>query len=904
MNENEAQINIIPVGEEEQEILAPKKPWYRIFLEDNPVGRFLYKHRLGLGLFFLPVIIMYLIYCCFGVHPFGDMSVLVLDLNGQYVSYYELLRDAVWGDRSLLYSWSRNLSGETMGIFGYYLASPFMWIVVLLPRKMILGAIEIMQLAKVGCCGLSMGYYLRKSQKAKESSQIIFGVSYALMTYIIVELMNPMWIDGMIWLPVILLGIEKLVDKGKMLPFIIPLAVMFMSHFYIGYMIGFFCALYFIYYIFSRPGRVICEHWFMAGVKFALSAVVSVLASAIVLIPVYSSLSLGKLEFSEPDFTPKSQFDIFQFLSKLYQNTYDTVKPEGLPMIACGTIIMILIPLFFLNREIKPKEKLANAGLMLAVFLSMYVSTVDIAWHGFQVPNWLPYRYSFTLCFMMIICAFRAFEHLSGVSYKEICVTAFGWIALLAFINKQEYMHVYLLETVWYCIGAIVLITGAVYFVKKSPKRAAMISCAALVFVDIFINGLWTVYSIDYDVVYSTYSSYVPYTEDGREIVKQLKERDDGLYRVEKTFHRTVNDPIGMGYAGISHSSSTMNSPVLKTLKSLGYGMQGHFTKYTGYTPLTDMLFGIKYLMYKKNEYSGDSVPTTDDIARIGYENQIKHPYDIYSLIMTPETTGVDDIEVYENPYALPVAYMASTNVLEADLSSNDPIKNQEQLLGAILGDRSGKYFHQIFPRFTDTTNCTTATTGDHIMYQTAVEGKDSYVEFTVDVDTDRPIFAFFPTLYQRQCNMWLKADSWDIENYAFVDYFFRGENYSILNLGSFEPGESFKLRMTLANGEAIFSEVLFYSADTDAIAEAYEKLSAGGLKLSEHTDTHLKGTVTAGEDQVLFTTIPYEPGWTIKVDGNEVEPEVALGSLIAVPMEAGEHEIEMKFFPDCLPRR
>ena len=873
-------------------------------LELTRFGRWILRHRVGLCAFFLPMLIMYLVYCCFGVHPFGDMSVLVLDLNGQYVSYYEMFRDAIWGDGSLIYSWSRNLSGETMGMFGYYLASPFMWIVVLLPRRMILGAIEIMELLKVGCCGLSMAYYLKRSKGARESSQIIFSVSYALMTYIVVELMNPMWIDGMIWLPIILLGIERLVDEGKMLPFILPLTVMFISHFYIGYMIGFFCALYFIYYIFSRPKKIVAPHWFAAGLKFAASAVISVLSSAIVLIPVYNSLSLGKLEFSTPDFTPKTQFNVVQFLSKLLSNSYDTVHPEGLPMIACGTIMLLLVPLFFLNAKISPKEKISSALLMLSVFGCMYVSTVDIAWHGFQVPNWLPFRYSFTFSFLMIVAAFRAFENLDGVSYKEICLTAFCWVIFLIYLRQQDYYYIYTLETLWFGVLALSVFAALLYICKKYPRRVSVTVTAVFVCVEIFLNSLWTVFAIDYDVVYSTYTSYAPYFKDGREIVSQLEERDGGLYRVEKTFHRTVNDPIGMGYAGISHSSSTMNTPVLNMLKSLGYGMQGHYTKYTGQTPLTDSLFGIKYIMYKESKPTDDdegNPPDQDDLDRLKYENEIKRPNKAYKKILTPSETRVDDIEVYENPYALPIAYMASSRIANLTLDSKDPISNQEALLSAILGEHNSDVFEQIYPRFTDTTNCSTATTGDHIWYTTTVEGRDSYVEFTLDIDTDEAIFAFFPTIYQRQCNMWEKADSWDIKDFAFVDYFFTGEYYSILNLGSFEPGDTVRLRMTLANGEVLFSDVLFYKLNTKALAEAYARIAAGGLNVTEHSDTFVKGSVNAAEDGILMTTVPYEPGWTIKVDGQEVEPVVLLDSLIGVELSAGEHEITMKFFPDYL---
>ena len=43
-------------------------------------------------------------------------------------------------------------------------------------------------------------------------------------------------------------GLEVLIDKGKMLWFVIPLALMFMANFYIGWMTAFFSVLYFLYY--------------------------------------------------------------------------------------------------------------------------------------------------------------------------------------------------------------------------------------------------------------------------------------------------------------------------------------------------------------------------------------------------------------------------------------------------------------------------------------------------------------------------------------------------------------------------------------------------------------------------------------------------------------------------------
>ena len=871
------------------------------FRDKNKFTRWLYEHRLGFLIFFLPVFVMYAVYAAFGVHPWGDESVLVLDLNGQYVSYYEAFRDAIWGDGSLIYNWSRNLSGEAFGIFGYYLASPFMWIIVLLPRTMMCGALEIMELAKVGSCAVAFAYYLKKSKNAKPSTQVIFSFIYALMTYIVVELMNPMWIDGMILLPIILLGIEELVDKGKMLRLLISLSVMFFVHFYIGYMIGFFSAIYFIYYNFSRPGHAVAPNFFKSCGKFFITAVVSVMNACIVLIPVYNSLKLGKLEFSTPDFTPKAQFDIWQFLSKLFPLTYDTVRPEGLPMIACGTLVLMLVPLFFLNRRIKMKEKVSSAILLLVIFASMYISTIDIAWHGFQVPNWLPYRYSFTFSFILIVMAARAFENIRGVTIKEIGLTFFSYVVLVFFLETRAYAHFVTFGAVWVSVFILAVYFALLYIFRKHRVKGMAALIMVFVMAETFASSLYTICCIDSDVVYSRYSSYQDYFKDGREVVSQIKEADDGLFRMEKTFHRTVNDPIGMNFAGLSHSSSTMNTPVLLMLKSLGFVYQGHSTKYTGSTLITDAVFGVKYLMHKEDEI----VLTEDEQEnnRLIIQNELKLPHSSYQKIMTPDDTGVDDIDVYENPYALPIGFAASTDILSVTLDSDNAFDNQNALLNGLVGKnkdgRDYNFFNSLYMIDYTTENVTTSiVNGDHTKYTVETAGRDAYVEMSFTPRTDDVIYLYMPTLWQRQLNLWIKAENWDVKNYPFLTYYYEGENYCIATIGEPEPGVKFSIRMTLAKDEAYIKDKFVVQLDTDLFEEKINELQNGGWNIEEHSATHIKGDVTIGEGQLFFTTIPYEPGWNITVDGKKVEPVKALDSLIAIEMEPGTHTVEMTFFP------
>ena len=201
--------------------------------------------------FFIPAIIMLAIYFAFGHKPFGDISVLTLDLNAQYVYFYEALREFLHGDASLLYSFSRSLGGEFMGIYAYYIASPLSFLVALFPEERMLEALLALFMLKGGLCGLTFGFYMHKNaKKPNKLAIIIFSICYALSSYAIIQQHNTMWIDAVMWLPLITLGIESIIKHGKFKLYVVALSIAVFSNYYIGYMLCFYCAIYFFIYYF------------------------------------------------------------------------------------------------------------------------------------------------------------------------------------------------------------------------------------------------------------------------------------------------------------------------------------------------------------------------------------------------------------------------------------------------------------------------------------------------------------------------------------------------------------------------------------------------------------------------------------------------------------------------------
>lgn len=821
--------------------------------------------------FLIPAAVLFGVFAAFGYHPFGDMSPLVLDLNGQYIYYFEALRDAFWGDGSIFMSWSRNLNGEFMGILAYYLASPFSIIVVLLPRSMILVSVMIMQLAKIGSSGVAMFYYLKKSKGHWDGTAIIFSTLYALMSYSVVQLMDPMWLDGLIYLPLIVYGVEKLIDSGKSLRMIVPLALTFMANFYIGWMTAIFTVIYFfVYYFFMRKedGEA-SSKLIKTCVRFGLGAIAAGLLAAWILLPTYFSLKLGKLEFTQPNFSLRPQFQLFDFFTKLLPESYDTVRPEGLPFVYCGVLTLIMIPLYFLNSNIERRKKGGNALILGTLLICMYLSTVDIVWHGLQVPNWIPYRYSFLFSFIMLSMAAEAFQRIEGISFKQLVLTGVAWMIYVLYVDKQDYAYLDTSIAIWFTIicliGYLLLVN---YYKNHATVRTAPLVILILVVGELFGGGLQTLKAVNKDVVYSRYSSYEPYISNGRALVEELDRYDGGFYRAEKTFHRTVNDNLAFGIRGISHSSSTLNAKAIKLLDNLGFTCGGHYIKYNGATYATDALLGIKYVITKDKD--------------TGYN-------DGEAVLQR------GDMKVYENPNALSLGYMVDSSIADVVLLEDDPFVNQNKIISRMLGLGYHEYFHKIELDEVKLENLETSLVSGHTRYKPIIEGQNAQLEFLFNAPTEDIIYMFFPSVYvhDREMNVWI--------NKEYADQYFGVANYSIKTIGRFNKNQPVSVITTLTKEDAYMKDHWFYYLDEADLKGAINELKQNQWNITDYSDTYLEGTVTAKEGQILFTTVAAEPGWTVRVDGEKVEPVTLLDGVLGIPVPAGEHTVTMKFFPKGL---
>lgn len=76
--------------------------------------------------FTVTLLTLLLLFWHYGYAPFGDNSLASHDAGIQYLNFYSYFKDVLSGKNSLTYTFSKTLGGNCIGVFSYYLTSPFM----------------------------------------------------------------------------------------------------------------------------------------------------------------------------------------------------------------------------------------------------------------------------------------------------------------------------------------------------------------------------------------------------------------------------------------------------------------------------------------------------------------------------------------------------------------------------------------------------------------------------------------------------------------------------------------------------------------------------------------------------------------------------------------------------------
>ena len=260
------------------------------------------------------------------------------------------------------------------------------------------------------------------------------------------------------------------------------------------------------------------------------------------------------------------------------------------------------------------------------------------------------------------------------------------------------------------------------------------------------------------------------------------------------------------------------------------------------------------------NAYSiTGSTPLVDSIFSVKYALYSDAVSNTELMMYLRESGGT---YLYENLYTLPLGFVLPSDIEENwQYEMDNPAEVQNDLC--------------------------LVTGADEVLVDTGGTVNKNTFTFTPDMTGEYYVFVLNKKVKNVKAN--LPSGS---KSFGNVD---RGY---LLELGTLSPGYEVKLTADEA-GEQL--NAIAYRFSEDAMIQVYDRLNRMPMHLTSWKDTKLSGTVTADRAGTLFTSIPFEKGWTVKVDGQKVETRKAFGAFLAIDVSSGDHVIDFSYFPEGL---
>lgn len=831
------------------------------------------KNRFVLLSFVTAIAIWILIAFCYDMAPFGDITILRMDLYHQYGPLFAELRDRLVSGGSLLYSWQSGGGGSFLGNFFNYLSSPLSFLVLFFKHINITDAIALIIILKCALSAASFTYYLKASDEFKKHNPITagFGLLYAFSGYFIAYYWNVMWLDGMLLLPLIVLGIERIVNDKSPKLYVITLALLIISSYYMGFMACIFAVLYALTYYFGKYGFE--KRLIRAGGNFICFSILAAGISAVCLYPTLHALKACSATSGTFPSDASTYFNIFDFLANHMASLEPTIRSSGedvLPNIYCGIATVMLAILYLYIKSIPIKEKISRALLLVFLFLSFDINVLNYIWHGFHFPNDLPYRFSFMYSFVLLTVAFKALIRIRELKGKDLLNIGLGTCVFIVLLEELGSKNV---NTATIIVSLVFAVLYTIVLSLLNNKKFLASSVACLLFCCMFAEiAIANTDHYDIDQPKTNYAS--DYT-DFREIKNKLDEREgNDFYRMELTDLRTRMDPSWYGYNGVSAFSSMAYEKTANLQYNLGmFGNYINSYTYNPQTPVYNAMFGIKYL--------------------VNNSEKIKLNDKIYTQV-----TSNEKFTAYENKYSLPIAFCVSNNIENWNSSFNNPFETQADFIEKATGV-SG-VFDTLVPTEINYSNLNEfgddeIMTGNYMFSKTSV-GESSSFTLTFTPEKDQNVYVYVKsddvdTITVRDLDGNLQIDQ-DVD-----------EEY-ILDIGECKANKPIFIDIPVAETASGYVDAFVVGLNTEKFEEAYKIMKSGSINMTEFSDTGFKGTVDAAEDCILYTSVNFDDSWEIMVDGKVLtyDDVIQIGdALFGIKLTAGEHKIIFDYQPKGL---
>lgn len=604
----------------------------------------------GVLSFLIPLFILLVVFYFSG--SFGDKNFIIGDSQAQYYPLFSYFKGFLNGTNSIFYSFHKNIGGTMFGTFFYYLSSPLNLLLYFFDD--VVSFIEVITILKISLSGLFMYIYMVNHHGKCNFLILVFSICYALMGYNMNYFVNVMWLDVVMLSPIVILGIDRIIDGKSPLLYVIFLVLSIFSNYYISYMLCLFCVLYFFFNLSLKNLERVDKIKLIK--RFFIVSLLSGLMCSFFLIPCFieSRTYMRSLNFKNLFNYDINLFDIF---SKTYigSMTSADVLCYSSFNIYCGTVILLLVFLYFFNHSIDFKKRKLFLILIGLMIIPRFISIFNYAWHLFTIPSFYSFRYSFLLTFVFINIAYESYEKLEFrkkyilyflAIYSVVCL----YLVIITFIVKGFYPSLSY-KSIWLTLAFLFVY---IFLLSKKNKHGFSFIMCLLLVIELSFNCFHSFKSYLFNTI----------TRDKTSQYGSLVDKYRG-FKIGFESGYTLNDSLLFGYNSPGVFLSTNNN-LMSFYMKMNYKREykgENLYAYLSGQYLYDYIIGLDYVISSSDLY-----------------------YDVLDKVSVNEI----NYNVYKTNYNMGFAYMVKDSCNNIDYSFD-----YDQKVFNCLFSKDKKYYRE-----------------------------------------------------------------------------------------------------------------------------------------------------------------------------------------------------------------
>ena len=768
---------------------------------------------------------------------------------------------------------------DVIGTLSYYgFGDPLTLLTALFPDNALEAMYAFFIFLRLYLAGLAFSGYCFAIGRREKAFALSGSLLYVFCNFALYAGMtHPFFLNGVLYLPLLLIGIERILQKKGILVLAVTVAGSFLSNYYFMYMNTVLVGIYLLIRLVGRYRSLKVKGFLQIVGKVVLAYVWGVCLAAVILLPsVYAFLQNGRSESANQGI---GLLYNAEYYGRLWQSMTEPFKGGSnwsIPGTAAVGVVSLII---LLVRRKKGEKRLILGFLVLGIMLCLpFVGSVM---NGF---SYVCNRWSYGMAFLLALISVFALSYLKDMGKKEL-LWVFGLVILYCIPLGLSWVFFWR-ETESAINTAVVFFTGAAlaaaaWIFRTKRKEGLAWICAGITLAGV----LWNVENIygkefkNYPGSYLVHGNPTERLDDSSLEAASLVE-DESFYRIERHW-------------------DILNQALVEKVNTTGF-------YYSVVPGSMSELYKSVWLSSQERDYvlnSLDSRTALTSLASVKYYASDKETSIPYGYKKVGEVKGKSGKThyLYENENALPLGYAYDAVMSREDYEKLSPLEREQTLLSAAVVEEPVKGMEQT----SQAADCEIITKEVTVKSAEKVKVKDGKIiakkggtltlSFEGEPDSETYLVLSGITVEDDDRDMVKvssSAGNTGLKIFGETHHNHLGKEGEVLNLGySSQPLK--ECTLTFAKGRTYDLENMEIQCvsmeDTRQQIEARAQESLEDVQVS---DNRISGRITTGGSRVLQLSVPYSTGWKIYVDGEEADAFPSSIAYTGIYLDEGEHEI------------